>query len=187
MKALAAELFTDERRAQLAAAIDELAVLARDLPQTREAALFLAADVDLAWRLLALALVAEELGDDESLRGIARASTLPIRASSQALRRRSRGFSCARMVLRARRRGRCGCGSARGRVPADRSKCDQRQADRQREGRGAAHLPEGGQDQARAGVGGGRRHRAHRRRALRRSSVSTTAAAGRSTTSTIRR
>ena len=65
VKALAAELFSDERRAQLGAAIDDLALRARDLPRTREAAIFLAADVDLAWRLLALALVAEELGDAE--------------------------------------------------------------------------------------------------------------------------
>jgi hypothetical protein len=62
VKSLAADLFDDARRARLAAAIDELAVLARDLPRTRDAALFLAADVDLAWRLFALALVAEELG-----------------------------------------------------------------------------------------------------------------------------
>lgn len=65
VKALAADLFSDERRAQLAAAIDELALLARELPRTREAVLFLAADVDLAWRLLALTLVAEELGEEE--------------------------------------------------------------------------------------------------------------------------
>ena len=32
----------------------------------RRAALFLAADVDLAWRLLALALVAEELADEDA-------------------------------------------------------------------------------------------------------------------------
>jgi hypothetical protein len=64
VKALAADLFTDARRAQLAAALDELALLARDLPRTREAVLFLAADVDLAWRLFALALVADELGGD---------------------------------------------------------------------------------------------------------------------------
>ncbi len=37
VKALAADLFTDERRTRLAAAIDELALLARDLPRTREA------------------------------------------------------------------------------------------------------------------------------------------------------
>jgi hypothetical protein len=36
---------------------------ARDLPAAREAALFLAGDVDLAWRLFALALLAEELGE----------------------------------------------------------------------------------------------------------------------------
>ena len=65
VKAVAADLHSDARRAQLARAIDELAVLARDLPRTREAVLFLAKDVDLAWRLFALALVAEELGADE--------------------------------------------------------------------------------------------------------------------------
>jgi len=65
VKALAADLFTDDRRTQFGAALDELAQRARDLPRTREAVIFLAADVDLAWRLLALALVAEELGDDE--------------------------------------------------------------------------------------------------------------------------
>ena len=65
VKSLAADHFEVERRAQLAAAIDELAVAARDLPLTRDALLFLAADVDLAWRLLALALLAEEIGDDD--------------------------------------------------------------------------------------------------------------------------
>jgi hypothetical protein len=65
VKTLAADLYGEERRASLGAAIDELVVLARELPRTRDAALFLAADVDLAWRLFALALVAEELGDDE--------------------------------------------------------------------------------------------------------------------------
>jgi hypothetical protein len=63
VKALAVDLFTDARRARLAAAIDELALLARDLPRTRDAVLFLARDVDLAWRLFALGLVAEELAD----------------------------------------------------------------------------------------------------------------------------
>jgi hypothetical protein len=62
VKALAVDLFTDARRAQLAAAIDELAVTARDLPRVREAVLFLAKDVDLAWRLLALGLIAEQTG-----------------------------------------------------------------------------------------------------------------------------
>jgi hypothetical protein len=64
VKAVAADLFTEERRAQLARALDELALHARGLPRTREAVLFLAKDVDLAWRLYALSLVAEELGAD---------------------------------------------------------------------------------------------------------------------------
>jgi hypothetical protein len=63
VKRLAVELYTDERRAQLGHAIDELALRARELPRVREAVLFLAKDVDLAWRLFALGLVAEDLGD----------------------------------------------------------------------------------------------------------------------------
>ncbi len=63
VKALAADLHTDERQAQLAAGLDELAVLARDLASSRAAVLFLAKDVDLAWRLFALGLLAEELGE----------------------------------------------------------------------------------------------------------------------------
>jgi hypothetical protein len=62
VKVLAADLWSEARRAQLAAGVDELVLCARDLPRVREAALHLASDVDLAWRLLALALVAEELG-----------------------------------------------------------------------------------------------------------------------------
>jgi hypothetical protein len=65
VKTLAADLHDDDRRDRLASAIDELALLARELPRTREAALFLAADADLAWRLFALALVADELATDE--------------------------------------------------------------------------------------------------------------------------
>jgi hypothetical protein len=64
VRTLAAELYTDERRAQLGAGIDELVLAARELPHTREAALFLAADVDLAWRLFSLSLIAAELADD---------------------------------------------------------------------------------------------------------------------------
>ena len=63
VKALAADLYDDERRAELGASIDALVVRVRDLPRAREAALFLAADVELAWRLFALALLAEELGE----------------------------------------------------------------------------------------------------------------------------
>jgi hypothetical protein len=61
VKALAADLFTDERREQLGRSIDGLVLLVRERPVAREAALFLAADVDLAWRLFSLSLLAEEL------------------------------------------------------------------------------------------------------------------------------
>ena len=61
VKSLAADLHTEDRRRALAAGIDELAVRARDLPRVREAGLFLAGDGDLAWRLYALALIADEL------------------------------------------------------------------------------------------------------------------------------
>jgi hypothetical protein len=63
VKAIAVDLFSEERGAQLGAGIDELVLLARDLPRTRDAALFLAGDPDLAWRLYALGLLAEELGE----------------------------------------------------------------------------------------------------------------------------
>ncbi|HEY8723095.1 MAG TPA: hypothetical protein VIL92_04450 [Gaiellaceae bacterium] len=61
VKALAADLYTDERREQLGRSIDALVLQVRERPVAREAALFLAADVDLAWRLFALSLLAEEL------------------------------------------------------------------------------------------------------------------------------
>jgi hypothetical protein len=64
VKALAAELWTEERRDSLLAALDCLALQARSLPRVREAVLHLAGDPDLAWRLLALALLADELADD---------------------------------------------------------------------------------------------------------------------------
>ena len=41
-------------------------MLARDLPRTKDAVLFLAADLDLAWRLYALGLLAEELGGSDT-------------------------------------------------------------------------------------------------------------------------
>ena len=62
VKALAADLYTEERREQLGRSIDALVVRVRDLSAAREAALFLAGDVDLAWRLFSLGLLAEELG-----------------------------------------------------------------------------------------------------------------------------
>jgi hypothetical protein len=61
VRSLAADLFNDERRAQLGTGIDAVVLLVRELTTAREAALFLAADVDLAWRLFALGLLAEEL------------------------------------------------------------------------------------------------------------------------------
>jgi hypothetical protein len=63
VKAIAADLYTEERRDELARSVDELVLRVRDLPVAREAAIFLAGDVDLAWRLFALALLAEELGE----------------------------------------------------------------------------------------------------------------------------
>jgi len=61
VKAIAADLFTTERRGQLARGIDALVLRVRELPTAREGALFLAADVDLAWRLYTLGLLAEAL------------------------------------------------------------------------------------------------------------------------------
>jgi hypothetical protein len=63
VKAVALDLYTEQRRDQLAQGVDAIALNARELPAVREAALFLAADPDLAWRLYALALLAEELGE----------------------------------------------------------------------------------------------------------------------------
>jgi hypothetical protein len=63
VKAIAADLYSDRRREQLARSVDAIVLRVRDLPAAREAALFLAADIDLAWRLLALALLAEELAE----------------------------------------------------------------------------------------------------------------------------
>jgi len=63
VKRLALELYTDERRAQLGHAVDELALRARGLPRVREAVLFLAGDMDLTWRVFSLGLVAEELDE----------------------------------------------------------------------------------------------------------------------------
>jgi hypothetical protein len=63
VKAIAADLYTDERREQLGRSIDALVLRVRELPVAREAALFLAADVDLAWRLFSLSLLAEELAE----------------------------------------------------------------------------------------------------------------------------
>ena len=63
VKALATDLYTDDRRAQLGRSIDALVLRVRERPVAREAALFLAGDIDLAWRLFSLSLLAEELGE----------------------------------------------------------------------------------------------------------------------------
>jgi hypothetical protein len=62
VKALATDLYSDERGAQLRQGLDEVVARVRDLPVAREGALFLATDSDLAWRVYAMALLAEELG-----------------------------------------------------------------------------------------------------------------------------
>jgi hypothetical protein len=59
---LADELDTPERRAQLAAALDELP--AYDLPAVTAAVEALRADPELAWRSFALSLLADELADE---------------------------------------------------------------------------------------------------------------------------
>jgi len=61
---LAAELDTPERRAALADALDRLAAEADGLPSVAEALDDLRAEPDLAWRSLALALLADELAGD---------------------------------------------------------------------------------------------------------------------------
>jgi hypothetical protein len=63
VKALASDLHDAERRQQLGRGVDALAHRVHDLPRAREAVLFLAADPDLAWRLFALSLLAEELAE----------------------------------------------------------------------------------------------------------------------------
>ena len=63
MKALATDLHTVDRVAALATGLDTLALAARDLPRVQNAVLYLAADLDLAWRLLAAGLLAEELAE----------------------------------------------------------------------------------------------------------------------------
>jgi hypothetical protein len=62
VKAVAVELFTEERRRALGRGVDALAPLARGLPRVREAVVALAGDPELAWRVYALALLADALG-----------------------------------------------------------------------------------------------------------------------------
>jgi hypothetical protein len=61
---LAGELDTPGRRAQLAAALEELP--AQDLPTMTAAVESLRADPELAWRSFALSLLADELADEDT-------------------------------------------------------------------------------------------------------------------------
>jgi hypothetical protein len=61
---LAAELDTPARRAALADALERLAAEAEGLPAVSAAVQVLRSEPDLAWRSLALALLADELADE---------------------------------------------------------------------------------------------------------------------------
>jgi hypothetical protein len=61
---LADELDSPERRASLARSLTELARDAEGLPTVSEALTALQSDPDLAWRTLALALLADELAEE---------------------------------------------------------------------------------------------------------------------------
>jgi hypothetical protein len=63
VKSIAVDLFSEDRREQLARAIDALVLRVRNLPAARAAAIYLAGDVDLAWRLFCLGLLAEDLAE----------------------------------------------------------------------------------------------------------------------------
>lgn len=62
---LAAELDNPERRAALAAALDRLAAEADGLPATTGTLAALRSDPALAWQAYALALLADELAEEE--------------------------------------------------------------------------------------------------------------------------
>ena len=63
---LAADLDSDERRAALGRSLAGIRDEAARLPLVRDALGRLLADVPLAWRIFAVALLAEELADDEA-------------------------------------------------------------------------------------------------------------------------
>jgi hypothetical protein len=64
VRAVAGDLDAADRRAQLAAALGRLRVEAAGLPRVGASLEALAADSDRAWRLLAAALLADELSSD---------------------------------------------------------------------------------------------------------------------------
>jgi hypothetical protein len=61
---LATELDTAERRAQLARALERLAVRAEGLPTVLDAVETLRTEPELSWRTFALALLADEIADE---------------------------------------------------------------------------------------------------------------------------
>jgi hypothetical protein len=61
---LATELDTAERRAQLARALERLAVRAEGLPRVLGAVETLRTEPELSWRTFALALLADEIADE---------------------------------------------------------------------------------------------------------------------------
>jgi hypothetical protein len=63
--ALADDLDAPERRAELEAALGDVAELLVDLPQLSARLAALRADSDRAWRMLALALLADEFDSDD--------------------------------------------------------------------------------------------------------------------------
>lgn len=63
--ALAADLDEPARRAELAAALGDVADLVAELPQLAARTAALQADLERAWKLLALALIADHLDADD--------------------------------------------------------------------------------------------------------------------------
>ena len=61
VKGLAADIYSDARRAALGREVDALIVATRGLPRVSDAAIHLAREPELAWRLFALSLLAAEL------------------------------------------------------------------------------------------------------------------------------
>ena len=122
VKSLAADLFDDARRAQLAGGIDELVVAARELPRTRDGRAL--PRRRRRSRLAAARARAAGRGARRRrcfVRGIARPRG-PCRCVPEVRHfdRVTRGICGTHRVVRARRRGRRDRGAVRGRISADR-------------------------------------------------------------------
>ena len=63
VKSLAADLYSDERREQLGRALDALVSVCATCRSRARPRSSSSADIDLAWRLFALTLLAEELAE----------------------------------------------------------------------------------------------------------------------------